>query len=175
MGELPPSVEDSNFAYARVLAEVGATLPARDAVDARILAHVRSGTGGVIEKESSLSPGERWPDYRSLPRPADRDGDGMPDFWEEQFGLNPDDAGRCGEDSGGRVFESRTLPEQHQSAWRRSACGFRRVGELTRFRFGRHDWPLADHADGQHSARITGELQFGDGGDYGVRFRIRRA
>jgi hypothetical protein len=92
MGELPPTVEDSRAAYERVLADAGATLPARDAVDARIIAQVRDGKGGVIEKETSFGPRERWPDYRSLPSPPDRDRDGMPDFWEEQFGLNPDDA-----------------------------------------------------------------------------------
>jgi hypothetical protein len=55
------------------------------------MAQVRDGKGGVIEKETSLRQDERWPNYRSLPPPADRDGDGIPDFWEIQFGLNPDD------------------------------------------------------------------------------------
>jgi hypothetical protein len=90
-GEPPESLEGTRVAYARVLAEAGATLPARDSVDARILRQVRDGTGKVIEKETNLAPRDRWPNYRSLPPPPDRDRDGMPDFWEEQFGLNPDD------------------------------------------------------------------------------------
>lgn len=91
MGEPPPALEDAKTAFARVLDEAGATLPARDSVDARLMAQVRDGKGGVIEKETSLPERQRWPDYRSLPAPADRDGDGMPDFWEAQFGLNPND------------------------------------------------------------------------------------
>jgi hypothetical protein len=91
LGEAPESLEETATSFDRVLAEAGATLPARDSVDARILAQVKDGRGRVIEKETSLAPRDRWPDYRSLPPPADRDRDGMPDFWEEQFGLNPDD------------------------------------------------------------------------------------
>ncbi len=72
--------------------DAGATLPARDAVDLRIVRAVRDGTGRIIEKETDLAPHERWPDYRSLPEPADRDEDGLPDFWETQFGLDPTDA-----------------------------------------------------------------------------------
>ena len=54
--------------------------------------HVRHGTGKVIEKETDLPADQRWPDYRALPAPADSDGDGLPDFWEKQFGLDPNDA-----------------------------------------------------------------------------------
>lgn len=83
--------QSAEEAFETVLAEAGATLPARDAVDLRLIEDVRHGTGRVIEKETDLPPGQRWPDYRSLPAPADRDGDGLPDFWEEQFGLDPRD------------------------------------------------------------------------------------
>lgn len=85
--------------YAQVLAEVGATLPARDAVDLRIVNDVRNGTGRIIDKETDLPLEQRWPTYHSLPAPADRDGDGIPDFWEEQFGLdanNPRDSRAIG-------------------------------------------------------------------------------
>jgi hypothetical protein len=74
------------------LEDTGATLPARDAVDLRLVRSVRDGTGKVLEKETDLPEDQRWPDYRSLPPPADADGDGIPDFWERQFGLNPNDA-----------------------------------------------------------------------------------
>jgi len=90
-GELPASLQTAEAAYEAVLAEAGATLPARDAVDLRIVNSVRAGTGGVIEKETALPEEERWPDYRALPAPQDADGDGLPDFWEKQFGLNPND------------------------------------------------------------------------------------
>jgi hypothetical protein len=78
-------------AYDTVLAEGGATLPSRDSVDYRILDSVRRGSGRVINKETDLTVEDRWPEYRSLPAPADGDHDGMPDDWERQFGLNPAD------------------------------------------------------------------------------------
>jgi hypothetical protein len=75
-----------------VLDEAGATLPARDSVDLRIVESVRARTGKVIEKETDLAARDRWPDYRSLPAPVDADRDGIPDFWEQQFGLDPRNA-----------------------------------------------------------------------------------
>ena len=87
--ELPEHLETAEQSYARVLAEAGATLPSRDRVDLRIVDTVRTRTGQVIEKETDLAPRDRWPDYRSLPAPADEDRDGIPDYWERQFGLDP--------------------------------------------------------------------------------------
>ncbi|MDB6005172.1 MAG: hypothetical protein JWR15_2159 [Prosthecobacter sp.] len=91
-GEPLPPMQSAQDAYASVLADVGATLPARDAVDLRIIQSVREGKGALIGKETDLPEHQRWPDYRSLPAPADADKDGIPDFWEIQFGLNPQDA-----------------------------------------------------------------------------------
>lgn len=76
-------------AYAHNLENAGATLPSRDTVDERIAHQIRSGTGKVIGKETDLPAAQRWPDYRSLTAPKDTDGDGLPDFWETQFGLDP--------------------------------------------------------------------------------------
>ncbi len=91
--ELPVNLQSAAEAYETVLAEAGATLPARDAVDARIVHAVRTGTGRVIEKETDFPADQRWPDYRSLPPLPDADHDGLPDFWEKQFGLDPRAAG----------------------------------------------------------------------------------
>lgn len=93
--ELPARLTSVGEAFAAVLADAGATLPARDAVDERIVSSVRTRTGRVIERESDLAPADRWPDYRALPALADADRDGLPDFWELQFGLdskNPADS-----------------------------------------------------------------------------------
>lgn len=92
IGELPAKLQTAREAMESTLAEAGATLPARDAVDLRIVNDVRNGAGKVIEKETDLPADQCWPDYRSLPAPADTDGDGLPDFWEKQFGLDPNDA-----------------------------------------------------------------------------------
>jgi hypothetical protein len=91
-GAVSPPPQDAEQGYKVVLREAGATLPSRDSVDLRIVESVRRGTGGVIEHETDLPKEERWPEYRSLPSPADSDGDGLPDFWEKQFGLDPADA-----------------------------------------------------------------------------------
>jgi hypothetical protein len=84
----PVTTESAWEAYSNVLETAGATLPARDSVDLRIVNDVISGTGRVPDKETDLPPEQRWPDYRSLPAPLDTDADGMPDYWERQFGLN---------------------------------------------------------------------------------------
>lgn len=91
-GEPLPPMQSAQEAYEAVLASVGATLPARDAVDLRIIQSVREGRGALIQKETDLPEHQRWPDYRSLPAPADADKDGIPDFWETQLGLDPHDA-----------------------------------------------------------------------------------
>ncbi|HEX3872302.1 MAG TPA: hypothetical protein VHV77_17775 [Pirellulales bacterium] len=83
--DAPAGISSAAEAYEIVLDEVGATLPARDAVDLRIVESVRNGKGHVIDKETDLAKRDRWPDYRSLPPLPDRDGDGLPDFWEFQF------------------------------------------------------------------------------------------
>ena len=98
---LPENLQGAAEAYETVLAESGATLPARDAVDLRIVNSVRHGTGQVIQKETDFPEDQRWPDYRSLPPPQDSDGDGLPDYWEKQFGLNPGDAGDSAKISAG--------------------------------------------------------------------------
>lgn len=90
--ELSAQMQSATQAFETVLAEAGATLPGRDAVDLRIVNSVRDGIGKVIQRETDFPEDQRWPDYRSLPLPKDSDGDGLPDFWEKQFGLNPNDA-----------------------------------------------------------------------------------
>jgi len=100
-GAVPAPLQTAEEAYNAVLNDVGATLPARDAVDFRIVNSVRASNGKILEKETDLPEDQRWPDYRSLPPPADADGDGIPDFWEEQFGLNPKDAGDASKISAG--------------------------------------------------------------------------
>lgn len=71
-----------------VLNAAGASL-SRDAVDARVVAAVRAGTGTIID-DVSETPG--WPPLASPPPPRDSDGDGMPDDWETTVGLDPADA-----------------------------------------------------------------------------------
>jgi pectate lyase len=96
-------------AYASVLENAGATLPKRDSVDERIIEEVRNGNatyeGETYEQEQSVADQSRpcgiidsqedvggWPELKSTPAPTDTDHDGMPDEWEAEKGLNPNDA-----------------------------------------------------------------------------------
>ena len=72
-----------------MLAKVGATLPARDSVDRRLIEEVRSGQGRIIDSQKEVGG---WPVYRSAVPPVDSDGDGMPDSWELAHSLNPKNA-----------------------------------------------------------------------------------
>jgi pectate lyase len=87
---LDPPADDltARAAYARVLEGVGAAKPARDAVDAGIIAGVREGTG----RQKLTIANDAWPELRGKNLEADSDGDGLPDAWEREHGLNPDDA-----------------------------------------------------------------------------------
>jgi pectate lyase len=69
-----------------VLATVGASLPRRDSVDARIVSEVREHRGSIIDSQQQVGS---WPELKSTLPPADSDGDGMPDDWERRYGLNP--------------------------------------------------------------------------------------
>ena len=85
--------ETAEEAYESVLEEAGATLPARDAVDARIVEEVRNGTAnyeedGIISTQSDVGG---WPELESAEPPTDSDNDGMPDRWERRNGLDPND------------------------------------------------------------------------------------
>ncbi len=69
-----------------VLATVGASLPVRDAVDTRLVNHVRTRTGKLIDSQNEVGG---WPVLKSGPLPVDTDHDGIPDAWELARGLNP--------------------------------------------------------------------------------------
>lgn len=89
--------DTAEAAYQKVLATAGATLPRRDAVDARVIESVQAGTGKVINSQREVGG---WPQYASGKPYVDTDGDGMPDDWETQHGLNPRDPSEGAKDSG---------------------------------------------------------------------------
>nr|WP_294895666.1 polysaccharide lyase [uncultured Pedobacter sp.] len=108
------SMIDARSAYSYVLANAGASLPKRDAVDNRITEEVRTGKVKYVEggktgvgKEfikrrlpedsykqgiiSDISQVGGYPTYTGKPY-IDTDNDGMPDAYEEKLGLNPKNA-----------------------------------------------------------------------------------
>jgi pectate lyase len=79
-------------AYELVLAYSGASYPKRDLVDLRVLEMVRTGKvtfkNGIIDSPADVGG---WPEYKGGDVDADTDGDGIPDWWEKKYGLDPKD------------------------------------------------------------------------------------
>ncbi len=78
-------------AYTKVLENAGAIMPVRDAVDSLVVNSVIDSTNEVIDDPSDAGG---WPTLAAGTAPTDTDGDGMPDSWEDDNGLdkNTDDA-----------------------------------------------------------------------------------
>ena len=94
----PVNTQSAETAYKRVLQYCGAVLPKRDTLDERIIHEVRTGTAtyggqygsntGIIDSQEQVGG---WPALKSAPAPKDQDRDGMPDAWELEQSLDPDD------------------------------------------------------------------------------------
>jgi hypothetical protein len=80
--------QDPATAMVAVLDHGGASLPQRDAVDARLVEQFRESGGKIID-----APGEvgNWPLLEAGAAAVDSDRDGMPDAWETGRGLDPHD------------------------------------------------------------------------------------
>jgi hypothetical protein len=87
-------------AYERVLLYAGSSL-IRDTIDRRIVHEVSTGTAtymdggngssnGIIDTQDAVGG---WPELSAKPAPVDTDRDGIPDYWEEENGLDPDNGG----------------------------------------------------------------------------------
>ncbi len=72
--------------------DFGGASDARDAVDERAVSGAESGTGAIIDLPSDVGG---WPEYTAssdeTEQVKDTDGDGMPDWFETEFGLDPQD------------------------------------------------------------------------------------
>lgn len=91
----PVLQQTAHEAYEAVLGMGGATRPRRDAVDRRVVEMVRTGRPthgkGIITHPDQVGG---YPAYAFVTAevPADADGDGMPDAWEQRHALNPNAA-----------------------------------------------------------------------------------
>ncbi|MEG1586731.1 MAG: pectate lyase [Bacteroidales bacterium] len=89
------TTHSATAAYEKVLALAGASYR-RDAVDERIVGHVKAGTytakgsngstNGLIDSQEDVGG---YPVLTTGSAPVDSDNDGMPDSWELANGLNP--------------------------------------------------------------------------------------
>lgn len=94
----PVNTDDAIQAYNRILAGAGAIFPVRDIVDKRVINHVITGTGKIIDSQDEVGG---WPGLKSATAPKDSDHDGMPDNWELRHKLNPEDGSDAGKISQG--------------------------------------------------------------------------
>ncbi|MBR1809041.1 MAG: pectate lyase [Paludibacteraceae bacterium] len=94
---LPAETETAEEAFLSVLSGAGACAPRRDWQDARIVEETRTGTAsgkrtrqadGIINHPSAVGG---WPLLQGEPY-TDTDLDGIPDSWETEHGLDPEDA-----------------------------------------------------------------------------------
>jgi hypothetical protein len=81
---------DPKSAYDEVLRFAGATKPARDAVDERIIQDVLARSGQVLKNNPENVGG--WPELEAGEPYVDRDMDGVSDDWESSNGMNADDS-----------------------------------------------------------------------------------
>jgi hypothetical protein len=89
----PVEQHTAEEAYDLVLKYAGASLPKRDAIDARVIESVRTGKPrfeqGIINDPAEVGG---YPEYQGGEAPADADHDGMADAWEKEHGLDAADA-----------------------------------------------------------------------------------
>ncbi|MBO8131042.1 MAG: T9SS type A sorting domain-containing protein [Candidatus Marinimicrobia bacterium] len=94
---MPITQHTAEEAFNLVLQNAGATLPRRDSIDIRIVEEVYSGTAtygasygagtGIIDSPEDVGG---WSILRTGPAVVDTDHDGMPDEWEIENGLDPE-------------------------------------------------------------------------------------
>ena len=90
---MPITQQTPQDAYQAVLAHAGCSLPTRDVIDTRIIEEVRNGTAAFGKNGIINSPNDvnGWPELEGVPASTDSDQDGMPDSWERDNKLNPND------------------------------------------------------------------------------------
>lgn len=96
---IPIHQESALSAYHSVLEKAGCSFR-RDSYDKRVVEEVRTGTAkggetygggnkGIIDSQNAVGG---WPELKKGVSSKDSDGDGIPDNWEIQHGLNPKSA-----------------------------------------------------------------------------------
>lgn len=101
-GEFSLPEKSAEEAYEDVLRFAGAS-HVRDTVDLRVIEDIRQREGRIIDSQDEVGG---WDPYPSVSRPAgwDTDRDGMPNAWEEEHSLDPEDPRDRNDDDDGDGF-----------------------------------------------------------------------
>jgi hypothetical protein len=116
------AIQSAQEAYEAVLANAGATLPRRDAVDARVIEEVRTGKTWGMGQETPITPPKGlaknnigvagngiitdiaqvggYPEYKGDPIVYSQH-DGIPDSWKKKYGLDANDPELASKDCNG--------------------------------------------------------------------------
>ncbi len=106
----PITTSTAQQAYDQVLSDAGAGKglscdgifqDRRDAIDTRIVNDVKNGTGKIIDDPSQVGG---WLTIAPAVPCVDTDHDGMPDAWEQKYGLNPADPSDASKDANSDGF-----------------------------------------------------------------------
>jgi hypothetical protein len=88
----PVTIDEPMTAYRRIIEEVGAICPQRDEVDALLIRQLVAQQGTIITSQAELGlANDGFGELAPGTPPADSDRDGMPDAWELEHGLDPND------------------------------------------------------------------------------------
>ena len=96
------NTQSAEEAYKSVISNAGANKPGFDYLDSRYLKEVKDGTytytgskdnlKGIIDSQEDVGGYPDNSNFKGGTAPKDTDQDGMPDAWETEHGLNPNDA-----------------------------------------------------------------------------------
>lgn len=113
----PVATDAAETAMERVIAEAGASRPARDPIDERIVRQFQQRGGRIIDSQAEVGG---WSAARAAPPLDDADGDGMADDWEQSSMLDPSSPADANEDADGdgytnlEEFLNRTDPRSQE-------------------------------------------------------------
>lgn len=82
------AITDPAQAYRDVTTFAGATRPARDTTDNRLIGEMKACRGRIIDDPAEVGG---WPTLSAPQPPVDSDEDGIADSWETAHGLSPND------------------------------------------------------------------------------------
>jgi len=135
------NTQSAEAAYKNVLSDVGANQPVFDTHDQRIIQETlkgtytfkgsKSGLGGMIDHQDDAGS---WENYPNETRDAnwDSDQDGLPNWWEESKGLNPNSAQGDFADANAGTGKGYTQLEDYLS-WMAQPHYFVNAGEKLNF------------------------------------------